>query len=79
MKVILYTTHCPKCNVLEKKLKEAAIEFETEDDINKLIEKGFMSAPILEVDGNNMDFGAAIKWVNEVPQDNNDCDSCKIN
>ena len=30
-----------------------------------MIEKGFMSAPILEVDGEPMEFGDAIRWVNE--------------
>ncbi len=66
MKVTFYTTHCPKCGVLEKKLQIANIEFETVEDVDKMTEKGFMSAPMLEVDGEVMDFGAAIKWLNEV-------------
>lgn len=31
-----------------------------------MLEKGFMSAPMLEVDGNIMDYFEAIKWVKEI-------------
>ena len=60
MKVTLYTTHCPKCNVLTTKLKSKGVDYE------EITDKGFMSAPMLEVDGKIMTFVEAIKWVNEV-------------
>jgi hypothetical protein len=28
-------------------------------------EKGFMSAPMLEVDGDTMEFAKAVKWINQ--------------
>ena len=62
---ILYTTHCPKCNVLEKKLKSKNIEFEICEDIDLMLSKGIQQAPYLEVDNELMDFSKAIKWVNE--------------
>ena len=66
--VTLYTTHCPMCNVLEKKLKEAKIEFDTVDDKDTVVKIGkenrIMSAPILKVDDNVMNFTDAVKWVN---------------
>lgn len=65
MKVILYTTHCPKCMVLEKKLKSKNIEYTENTDTDLMISKGFLSTPILEVDGNIMDFKAANTWINE--------------
>lgn len=65
MSVILYTTHCPKCNVLHAKLEEKNIEFTENEDVRILIKEGYVSAPMLEVDGEFMDFGAAVKWVNE--------------
>ena len=45
--VVLYTTNCPRCIVLEKKLKQKGIEFEarTNFDVKEMIKKGF------EVDG----------------------------
>lgn len=65
MSVVLYTTHCPKCNVLHAKLEEKNIEFTENENVRILIKKGYVSAPMLEVDGEFMDFGTAVKWVNE--------------
>ena len=41
--VVLYTTNCPRCIVLEKKLKQKGIEFEarTNFDVKEMIKKGF--------------------------------------
>jgi len=66
MNVILYSTHCPRCVVLEEKLEDADIEFELIEDQNIMQEKGFMSAPMLEVDGQVMDFVKANKWINSL-------------
>lgn len=65
MSVILYSTHCPKCNVLEKKLKASGIEYEEINDVNIMLEKGLKSAPNLEVDGQIMDFTQAANWIKE--------------
>ena len=64
MNVTLYTTHCPRCTVLEKKLKEKNIEYNIVEDEETIIQKGFMTVPILEVDGEVMNFSKAIKWIN---------------
>ena len=66
MKVILYTTHCPKCNVLTAKLKKKGVKYDEVTDVAIMQDKGFMSVPVLEVDGKTMTFVEAIKWVNEV-------------
>lgn len=65
MSVTLYTTHCPKCKVLEKKLNSKNINYNEVTDTNIMISKGFTSTPMLEVDGTIMDFSEANKWVNE--------------
>lgn len=65
--VKLYTTYCPKCKVLETKLKQKNIEFEicdSESNIQELIDKGFKGAPVLLVDDNFMNFTDAVNWVN---------------
>lgn len=64
MNVTLYTTHCPRCTVLEKKLKEKNIEYDIVEDEETIIQKGFMTVPILEVDGEVMNFSESVKWVN---------------
>lgn len=66
MNVTLYTTHCPKCRVLEAKLNSKKVDFNIIDNEELMIEKGFQSAPMLEVDDNVMNFGEAIKWVNSM-------------
>ena len=61
--ITLYSTGCPKCQVLEKKMRNDGIEFDISDNIDELIEKGFMSAPILKVDDNYFEFKEAIDWL----------------
>ena len=64
MNVILYTTHCPKCSVLEKKLKQKNISYEEVNDIEIMKEKGYLTVPVLEIDGASMDFKQAVDWIN---------------
>ena len=66
MKVVFYTIDCPKCRVLESKLKAKKVDFEECRDIEIMQEKGFKSAPMLEVDGAEMNFGEAVKWINNL-------------
>lgn len=65
MNVVLYTSHCPKCKVLETKLKQKKVEYVEVDDVDVMLAKGIKSAPYLEVDGALMNFNDAVKWVNE--------------
>ena len=62
MDIILYSNHCPKCNVLKQILKNASIIFDEVNDIDLMISKGFSKTPMLEVDGVVMDFTDAFKW-----------------
>ena len=63
--ITLYTTSCPRCQILEQKLKSKNIKYSEFTDVDKMIEMGFSMMPMLEVDGVIMDFGTANKWVNE--------------
>lgn len=63
MNVVLYTTHCPKCRVLETKLKQRGIEYKEVTDTVAMQEKGFDFVPMLEVDGTIYEFRAAVDWV----------------
>lgn len=64
--VILYTIDCPKCRVLESKLRDKQIVYATVSDVETLKEKGFDLFPKLEVNGKVMDFKQAVDWVNGV-------------
>ena len=61
--VTLYTTHCPKCRVIEKKLSQKNIKYKEISDQEVMIKLGFKSAPVLEVDGKYMNFGDANRWL----------------
>lgn len=65
MAITLYSTHCPKCKILEKKLTDKHIEYSEVNDTNTMIEKGFMTVPMLVVDDKTMDFAQANQWINE--------------
>ena len=62
----LYTTHCPRCKVLEMKLKQKNIDFIEEENIQVMKEKGITSAPVLEYDGIMYDFPQAVRLVNSL-------------
>lgn len=62
--IILYSTGCPKCNVLEKKLKAKNIEYVLVEGEQAILDKGFSDAPLLEVDGEYLDFVTANAWIN---------------
>lgn len=64
-KVIIYSTGCPRCNVLVKKLQQKNIEFIEINDSQLMLSKDIESVPQLEVDGQLLDFLAANAWVNQ--------------
>lgn len=68
--VTLYTTHCPRCQVLAAKMDNAGIKYEVCDDVDVMTQKGFMSVPLLEIDEKVLQFKEAIDWVNNGGQKN---------
>jgi glutaredoxin-related protein len=63
--ITLYSTHCPRCRVLETKLTQKNIEFNVVTDVNKMESLGIQSVPILEVDDKLLNFTDAVAWVNK--------------
>ena len=65
--ITLFTTHCPQCNVLEKKLREKNIDFklvDNEEEVEKVaIENKIWTTPLLKVDDKVMNFSDAISWL----------------
>lgn len=64
--IVLYTTHCPQCQILEKKLQAKEVNYSVCEDIDTMLARGFRSAPNLEVDGKIFNFAEAIAWVNSL-------------
>lgn len=65
MDITLYTTHCPQCNVLGKKLDLAGVKYDVCEDPQEMLKLGFMSAPILKVDKDIYLFKEACLWVDD--------------
>ena len=63
--IIFYTTGCPRCHVLESKLNSKNISYEMCSDKNVMINMGLTAVPVLEVDGNRMEFKQAVDWINK--------------
>ena len=63
MNVILYSTGCANCKALEAKLKTKNITYEKIEDMKTIEEKGFMSVPMLEVDGKTFNYQQASIWL----------------
>ena len=66
MNIVLYSTHCPRCVVLEKKLKQKGIDYNEVNDVSIMEEKGFLEVPVLEADGEIMNFKEANDWINKL-------------
>ena len=65
MIITVYTTHCPKCVILEKALKNANLNFQTIEDVDRMAELGLKAVPYMEIEGNLMDFKTSMTWIKE--------------
>jgi hypothetical protein len=46
----LYSTNCPKCNILKRAMEARKIEFKVSNDVSFLISKGIFTAPVLDLE-----------------------------
>ena len=69
MQTILYSTGCPRCNILKKKLDAKNIPFAEFTDKEQMIAMGFDDVPILSVDDKLMNFAAANEWVDNYSEE----------
>lgn len=68
--IILYSTGCPQCMVLKKKLDASGINYQTITDQKIMLELGFRSAPILAIGEKYLTFSETIKWLKELNNGN---------
>ena len=60
----MYTTGCPNCRALKALLDEKKIQYTEETSVEKMLSLGITKVPVLSVDGQLYDCGAAINWAN---------------
>lgn len=63
MSIVMYSTGCPKCNVLKKKLAEKNIEYTENNDVDVMSSIGIDQVPVLDVDGQLLNFKDAVDWL----------------
>ena len=68
MKVVLYSTNCPRCKVLKTKLEQKKIQYEECNDINEMLKLNIKMTPMLQVDQSLLDFAYAVKWINSMEE-----------
>jgi len=61
---ILYSTGCPRCKVLEKKLESNGIAYEKNNSVDEMLELGISEVPVLSVYGQLLNFSEAVDWIN---------------
>lgn len=61
----LYSTGCPKCEVIKKKLEAKNIKYIECGDVEEMKARGIRFLPVIEVDGQLLEFSEANKWINE--------------
>lgn len=65
--MVLYSTGCPKCKVLEAKLTQKNIQFEINSSIEEMESLGFSEAPMLKIDdGTILSFPEAVQYINKL-------------
>ena len=64
--MILYTTPtCPKCKVIKMKLDKAGLVYTVVEDMDQMQMLGIKSVPVMQKDGQLLDFNEIIKFIKE--------------
>lgn len=61
--VVLYTTGCPRCKILKKKLDEAGIEYTENNNVDEMLSLGISEVPVLKVNGELLNYNSSIEWL----------------
>lgn len=62
--IVLYSTGCPRCVVLKKKLDSKGIVYTENNSVDDMVALGISAVPVLSVNNQFMNFGEANEWVN---------------
>lgn len=62
MKITLYSTGCPKCKVLKKRLEEKGIRYTENNSVNEMLSLGISQVPVMKVGDTMMNYTEAVEW-----------------
>lgn len=61
--VILYSTGCPRCSVLKKKLEENGINYTENNSVDEMLALGIMTVPVLGIGDELKNFTESLEWL----------------
>lgn len=71
MKAKIYTKNdCPKCKILKAIANRRNFDFEEETNLQPVIDQGYTSVPVMELDGNYYDFNRAFLLITKDEESN---------
>ena len=64
--IVLYSTGCPRCSILKKKLAEKNIKYIENTSVDDMLALGITEVPVLSIDGKLIQFGEAVSMLNNL-------------
>lgn len=64
-KIILYSTGCPKCQILKNKLSDKQIPYIENNNIDEMLQLNISQVPVLSVNGTLYSFRQAVELINK--------------
>lgn len=65
-KTILYSTGCPKCNVLKAKLKQKNVDYVENNNVDEMQKIGITTVPMLMINSDLLNFVEAVEYINSL-------------
>lgn len=62
----LYSNGCPRCKKLKEELDKFNAKYNTSNDFSVIINAGFKTVPVLEVNNEFLGYDNALKYIREV-------------
>lgn len=63
--IVLYSTGCPRCLILKKKLDQNGIPYQEKTSVEEMLELGITRVPVLKVEDRFLEFVDANDWINK--------------
>lgn len=63
--IVLFSTGCPRCSVLKKKLEQKGIAYQENNSAEEMLALGITQVPVLKVEDDLLEFADANNWINK--------------
>ena len=63
--IVLFSTGCPKCSILKKKLEQKGIVYQENNSVEEMLGLGITQVPVLKIGSRLLEFADANDWVNK--------------